>query len=293
MTLPRQVLKGTTYFVTRRTFQRQYLLTPGRILNQIFEYCLARQAELRGIELHVYCVMSNHYHLLLTDPEARLPEFMQHLDGVLARAVNALRGRRGYVWDARRYHAEPVGTAEDAVQCAAYALANPVRAGLVRRARDWPGPWSRPHDFGSSWRVERPAFFFGGARPGEEAPRMTLTAPPGFESVREFRERVQVELRRRELEVEQSGCAVVGARRVLEQDPLGFPSSEEPLRQVVPKVAARDPEVKAALIGRLKAFVAGYLEAMGQWRSRCRSVIFPEGTYLMRVLHGVTCAGAG
>lgn len=44
---------------------------------------------------------------------------------------------------------------------------------------------------------------------------------------------------------------------------------------------------------RLKEFINSYREAFQEWREGLESVVFPEGTYLMRVLHGATCAGAG
>jgi REP element-mobilizing transposase RayT len=39
--------------------------------------------------VHAWCVLSNHYHLVVTDPDARLPAFMQYLDSLVARAMNA------------------------------------------------------------------------------------------------------------------------------------------------------------------------------------------------------------
>ena len=58
--LPRQFFSGTTYFVTRRTVQRTYLVRPSPQLNQIFLYCLACAAERFGVEVHAFCLMSNH-----------------------------------------------------------------------------------------------------------------------------------------------------------------------------------------------------------------------------------------
>ena len=76
MSKPRRVLPGSTYLITRRCLGRQFLLRPSRDVNQVFLFCLAHSARMCGIEVHAFCVLSNHYHLVVTDPLARLPEFM-------------------------------------------------------------------------------------------------------------------------------------------------------------------------------------------------------------------------
>ena len=83
---PRRILPGTTYLITRRTVQRTFLLRPSRQLNQAFLYCLAYAAERYGIGVHAFCVMSNHMHLVVTDPRGTLPQFMQWLNLFPARS---------------------------------------------------------------------------------------------------------------------------------------------------------------------------------------------------------------
>src|SRR5512141_3450550 len=136
MTAPRQILTGTTYLVTRRCFQRQFLLRPCATTNDIFLYVLAVAARRFGIAVHAFCVMSNHFHLVVTDPYARLPAFEQYLDSLVARAVNASLGRWESFWAPSSYSAVALATPEDIVDKAAYVLANPVAAGLVRRGDD-------------------------------------------------------------------------------------------------------------------------------------------------------------
>jgi len=293
MTSPRQVLRGTTYFLTRRCSQRQFLLRPDPVTNQLFDYVLAHTAALHGILLHAYCVMSNHYHLVLTDPRAELPAFMQRLDGVLARALNALRGRREHFWNSEGYHALPLESAADVIHWSSYALANPVAAGLVRRARRWPGRWSRPSDIGSRRSVERPTHFFDQTRQEAKVVELALSAPPGFGSAKDFRRALEAALRTREREAAERRADFQGARRVLTQNPLARPSSREQFRKPVPKAASKDPELRRAHLRRLRSFLETYAEALERWRERRRLVVFPDGTYLMRVAHGVACAGAG
>ena len=89
MSIPRQILPGTTYLLTRRCTQRQFLIRPSRVVNEIFLYCLARAAKRTGVEVHAFCVLSNHYHLVVTDPLALLPVFAHWLNVHMARALNA------------------------------------------------------------------------------------------------------------------------------------------------------------------------------------------------------------
>lgn len=293
MTKPRMVLRGATYLVTRRCVNRQYLLRPGIITNQVFEYALARAATAYGIKLHAYAVMSNHCHLVLTDPRAQLPEFQRMLDCVVARALNALHGRRDYFWSAGSYHAEVVATPADALRCAVYTLLNPVAAGLVRKGRHWPGLWSKPRDIGTTRKVARPAHFFSPGNERNKEAELRLSPPPGFASAEAYRGQLEEAVRLREREEATKRRTVVGAKRVMALDPCASPSTKEPLRAPRPKVAAQDPDLKRTLLQRLQGFLAGYVEALELWRNRKRRVEFPEGTYWMRVAHGASCAGAG
>jgi len=62
MTAPRRVLAGATYLVTRRCAQRQLLLRPSALVNEIFLYVLALAAQRYRVEVHGFCVLSNHFH---------------------------------------------------------------------------------------------------------------------------------------------------------------------------------------------------------------------------------------
>lgn len=62
MTVPRCILPGTTYLVTRRCAQRQFLLRPSAETTAIFRYVLALAVHRFGVQLHAACVLSNHFH---------------------------------------------------------------------------------------------------------------------------------------------------------------------------------------------------------------------------------------
>ena len=87
--LPRQILPGSTYLVTRRCTKRQFLLKPSKRTNRVFLYCLAHACEVTGVQVHAVTVMSNHYHAVVTDPEGRLPKFAELLNKYVAKCQNA------------------------------------------------------------------------------------------------------------------------------------------------------------------------------------------------------------
>lgn len=293
MTAPRQLLRGTTYLVTRRCLRRKYLLRPGKVTSQVFAYLMALAARRSGVQVHAYCVLSNHYHLVVTDPGARLPAFQQYLDGLVARAINALYGCWETFWDPRSYSAVILASPQDVVDKVSYVLANPVAAGLVRAARRWPGLWSAPETMGTTLRFQRPSHFFDPSGYLPEAIDLELPVPLGFESAEAFRSQLEAAVAAREAEARRKNVGFLGVSRVLAQRPLDRPRTEEPRRALSPRIASRDRWRRLELAERLKAFLAAHREALLAWRDGQRDVVFPPGTYLMRVAHGAACAGAG
>ncbi len=293
MTVPRQVLPGTTYLVTRRCAQRQFLLKPSKVTNEVFLYLLAVAARRFRVEVHAFCVLSNHFHLVVTDPYAQLPAFHQFLDALVARALNASLGRWETFWAPNSYSAVALTSPYDILDKAAYVLANPVAAGLVRAGRLWPGLWSTPEWIGGgALEVRRPKHFFDEKGQLPEQMSLQLTAPPGFASAEAFRDELAAELAEREARADASG-GFLGTARVLAQKATGRPTPGEPRRALKPRVAAKDKWKRLEALGRLVEFVRSYRSAWTARRAGRPDVTFPPGTYLLRVLHGVPCAAVG
>lgn len=295
MTAPRQILSGVTYHVTRRCAQRELLLRPSELVNETFLYVLGVALRRYGLLLHGFCVLSNHFHLVVTDPGARLPAFEQYLDSLVARSLNAALGRWEAFWASGSYSAVTLATPEDVIDRLAYSLANPVAAGLVPKASEWPGLWSSPERIGGEKIVaRRPEHFFrpGGSMP--ESVELQLTVPPGFDDVQQFRERLAHALAEREqLAAERMRAerrSFLGVRRVLAQEPTARPASVAPRRGLRPRVGARDKWKRIEALGRLRSFLNEYREALKALRAGLRDVVFPNGTYWLRVAHGVRCA---
>ena len=85
---------------------------------------------------HAYCLMSNHYHLLVETPDANLSRGMRQLNGVYTQAFNRRHDRVGHLFQGR-YKAILVEKEGHLLELARYIVLNPVRAKLIRHPRDW------------------------------------------------------------------------------------------------------------------------------------------------------------
>jgi REP element-mobilizing transposase RayT len=295
MTAPRQIRPNTTYLITRRCFARMFLLRPSAVVTAVFEYVLAAKAQQYGIVIHTYCVLSNHWHCVLTDPRGNLPKFQRDVGSTVARALNAAHGRWESFWAPGSYSAVALQTPEDVLDKMAYVLANPVAAGLVRRGSEWPGLWSAPERIGAGAReVKRPDHFFRKEGRSPRTAMLELHFPAGLGSVEALRRRLDAALKEREDEAARKlgdeGRPILGARKALAQRPFARPALGEPRRGLRPRVASRDKWKRVEALVRLKSFLAEYREAWRAFRQGARDTVFPAGTYGMLVTYGVACA---
>ena len=135
---PRIQYPGALYHVTSRG-NAQQLIFEGRPDYETFLATLELVVARYRWRCHTYCLLGNHYHLLLETPEPNLALGMRQLNGTYAQAFNRPRGRVGHVFQGR-YGAVLVESERHLLQLSRYVALNPVRARLCRRPAEW--PWS-------------------------------------------------------------------------------------------------------------------------------------------------------
>ena len=96
---------------------------------EAFLTCLAETCAQTGWEVHAWCLMSNHYHLAITTPQANLVDGMRWLQGTFAVRFNRFRGERGHLFQGR-YKSLLVDPADGLGPLCHYIHLNPVRARL-------------------------------------------------------------------------------------------------------------------------------------------------------------------
>ncbi len=137
MTRPLRVLfEGAWYHVMNRGGSKRTVF-PTDEDRADFLRLLGEMEERFRVELHAYCLMGNHYHLLIRTPLPNLPEAMRHLDGVFTQRFNRRHGTDGAILRGR-YRAILVQADRYLLHVSRYIHLNPVEAGLVRRPEHWP-----------------------------------------------------------------------------------------------------------------------------------------------------------
>jgi REP element-mobilizing transposase RayT len=91
-----------------------------------------------------YTLMGNHYHLVLHVPDARMSRAMQQLHTRYSRKHNALHGRTAHLFRAH-FSSTHITTDEQLIAAVRYLALNPVSAGVVDDALDWPWSSTRAH----------------------------------------------------------------------------------------------------------------------------------------------------
>lgn len=283
--LPRRIVAGMQYLLTRRCAHRGFRLRPSDLTTQIFGYALALAMARTGVEVHAICVMSDHMHLVITDVHGRLPEFMRELNRMTAKALNAAQGQWENLWSVEPYNAVTLPTEDELLDKVSYVAANPVEAGLVESPQAWPG---FIHWMPAEGTVAKPAAYFGKRAP--EFATWRITVPRGMRwSDDDWRTRLKSRVRSRvdraRKRVTRDGGKFLGARAVLAQPLEKRATSYEEKRGIVPQFAARTRATWQQMVRTLRAFQHAYREALGAWRDGDRDVVFPHGTYWMHVHH--------
>lgn len=286
MTLPREVIPGRFYMVTRRCTQRQLLLRPDKETNNAFLYCLAEAAQRFNIDVILPCAMSNHHHTVVFDRHGTLPAFNEHFHKLLAKCLNALRGRWENMWASEQVSVVHLVNKADVLRKLVYAATNPVKDRLVERVHQWPGVnglaallAQRP------MQATRPRHFFSPDGVMPNAVTLHLTLPPELADHDQFRSELRIHAEAVEADVlaerTKTGARILGRRAVLRQSWRDYPTSREPRRQLRPRIACSSQWSRVEAHLRNRAFLAAYRIARAFWIAGMQ-VPFPIGTYWLR-----------
>jgi REP element-mobilizing transposase RayT len=293
MSAPRRVLPGQIYLITRRTILRRLLLRPDPQMNQILAYLLAVTAHRYGLRVHAFCAMSNHIHLVATDVRGEISSFLHAFHRMVAVCTKDLRGWNDVVWDKSPTSTVTLETEAAVIEKIAYVIANPVTAGLVEHAHEWPGVKVLVEDIGrGELRAPRPELALK-REAWPSAAALPISLPPGIEpSGREaFLRKVasQVEYLEAQAHAQMQAHArpSLGAERVCAVPPESRATTAEPALDRKPTFAVGRGQEDAArrAAGAVRTFRTAYRAALDLWRAGMRDVVFPAGTWLMRVLH--------
>ena len=153
---PRTQAAGFYHVTTRGN--RGQVIFENPIDPELFMHLVARNVRKLGWRCHLFCLMPNHYHLLVEMLEPNLSLGMQRLNGVYAKWFNHTHGYEGHVFE-RRFRSNAVERDEHAVELVRYFALNPVRAGLCRHPSEWrwssyrvlTGEATRPEYLSSDW----------------------------------------------------------------------------------------------------------------------------------------------
>jgi len=130
--------EGAVYHVTSRGNARSdiYLSDDDR---EMFLDVLSHVVDRFGWLCHAYCLMTNHFHLMIETPQANLSRGMRQLNGMYTQRFNRKHGRVGHVFQGR-FKSIVVDKDAYLLELSRYIIRNPVAAGMVVNVGDW--PWS-------------------------------------------------------------------------------------------------------------------------------------------------------
>ncbi len=106
---------------------------------QKFLDILQKSYDFFGLECHSYCLMPNHYHLLVKTPKANISRAMRHLDGVYTQYFNRIHGRDGTLFKGR-FKSILVERESYLLELSRYIHHNPIKAQLEKKLGEY--PWS-------------------------------------------------------------------------------------------------------------------------------------------------------
>ena len=164
---------GAVYHITSRGNEKKLIFKDERD-REIFLDTLSQVDKRYNWLCHAYCLMNNHYHLIIETPDGNLSAGMRQLNGVYTQAFNRQHNRVGHLFQGR-YKGILIQKDSHLLEVCRYVVLNPVRAKAVKKPEQW--RWSsyqatagieKPHpclstewtlnQFGSTRRIAEKAY---------------------------------------------------------------------------------------------------------------------------------------
>jgi len=297
------VVPGTTYLVTKKTVDDQFLLEPSEELNRLLLFVLLLKGLRYGVRIHDFCFLSNHFHLVVTDVRGELPAFMREFLTDSSKAIQVLHGERRQIWSRRPYNAVSLLDLDAAERKAVYVRLNPMRAGLTEPG-EWPGLTSVRWRWGEVITVKRPGFYFSKRYRPEEVSMELAPLPPAYlelegeaeaaanaESVARTDALIDAESKEIRKTLRRAKQTLAGAEKV--RKTRRNQRSQKPVTTIVPRFATRDRARLKEAIAEERAFEEAHEKALEKYRAGHHRTVFPAGTYGYRKLLGVRVAKRG
>ena len=127
--------QGAFYHITSRGNERKDIYKGEQDFIKFLSYLETGVKRYKAV-IHVYCLMKNHYHLLLETPRGNLSQIMRHINGAYTTYFNTKRKRTGHLFQGR-YKAILVDADEYIGELSRYIHLNPVRAGIVSKPEEY------------------------------------------------------------------------------------------------------------------------------------------------------------
>jgi putative transposase len=131
----RVLYPGAVYHVVARGNERRAIFGDQSDYHRFLEL-LELGIGRHGWLCHAYCLMTNHYHLLIETPRANLPEGMRHLNGCYTQDFNRRHNRVGHLFQGR-YTGVLVEKEKRLLSLVRYIARNPVSARMCAQPQDW------------------------------------------------------------------------------------------------------------------------------------------------------------
>ena len=131
----RDISETNIYHIMNRALNKQTLYDD----EQDFLYFLKVLKDVKTkthFDLYAYCVMTNHYHLLIKEHDVKISVIMNKINSRYANYYNLKNERTGYVFN-DRFHSESVDSMPYLFRCARYIHQNPVKAGLCDKTYNY------------------------------------------------------------------------------------------------------------------------------------------------------------